>query len=939
MDRVITYNLSDSFMQNLGDYLEDNFIDKGRDLSKIAIVFGGKRPALFLNRQLSARIKKSFFPPRYFTTDEFMEYAVEKNGPFSKIPDLDACFVIYNLARKFSPQVIKGRESFSQFLPWAREILAFIEQLDLEKTSNDELNNIKLKAQIGYDVPAAINALLKDIMVLRDKYHCHIKDAGSFSRGFVYLLASEYIKKIEFPEFDCIIFCNLFYLPKAEEEVIQSLYEKEKAIIILQGHQDEWPVLKKLSKIFAQDIIPKESKEPSYKLNIYSGFDTQSQVALARQALSQLKDTDKTVIVVPQEENILPLLSEIASDIKEFNVSLGYPIRRSSLHSLFESIFQAQSSKKEDAYYTKDYLNVLMHPLVKNLRFTEDFSLTRVFIHKIEEFLVGSEDNALAGSLFIKLDEIENLDSLYISVEETLKNMDIAAKRAQLKDMIGQIHSLFFYAWSQINTCSGFADSLEKICGSLLEKSLFKNYPLNLKIMEKIISIKDELKHASFNKEKFLKEDLFKIFKEKLESGMVSFTGSPLKGLQILGLLETRALDFENVFILDVNETVLPKLRIYEPLVPRDVTVSLGIDRLEKEEEIQRYQFYRLISQAKNVHLIYEESKDKEKSRFIEEIIWNKQKEKKALEVISIPKASFKVKVLPKKIKVEKTQRIADFLKGMTYSATRIDTYLKCPLKFYYRYVLGLEEKEELAQDPEGSDIGNFLHSLLQETFQGFLKRKPLVDDKFKDYFFKALDKRFEETFKNKMKSDSFMLKAIVDERMKRFLAAEEKRPVQEILELEAERKYTLNFGKKDFEFTAKIDRIDRLSDGSLLIIDYKTGSQYPMPVKSPDKLTAGEFSRESIKQAVRSFQLPIYYYCLKNNYPDNPVSVGLYYLRTATLEVYDKDLSAVEKNMHLLKQPLGFIIGEMQDPQISFQADDEEARLCDNCPYFYLCR
>ena len=104
---------------------------------------------------------------------------------------------------------------------------------------------------------------------------------------------------------------------------------------------------------------------------------------------------------------------------------------------------------------------------------------------------------------------------------------------------------------------------------------------------------------------------MFKIFDAKISGELVKFHGSPLKGLQILGLLETRSLNFENVIVLDVNEGVLPRLNIYAYLIPREVMISLGLDQMELEEEIQRYQFMRLLSSAKDVHLIYRESKDK----------------------------------------------------------------------------------------------------------------------------------------------------------------------------------------------------------------------------------------------------------------------------------------------------------------------------------------
>ena len=940
MDKIVTYNLSESFIKNLSSFIEENFLQKAVDLARIAIVFGGKRPALFLNRELSKRIKKSFSAPRYFSMDEFIEYIVSQKEPFSKISDLDACFAIYNLARKISPGIVKKRERFSQFLPWAREIAMFIEQLDVEKISQEALEEIKLKAQIGYDVPGAVNTLLKDIAVIREKYHEFLKMRKTFSRGFTYLKASDFVKDTEFKEFDAILFCNLFYLSKTEEEIIKSIYDRDKAILFFQGSEDDWPVLEKLAKVFSHHITPDKLKGPDYKLNICCGFDTQSEAALARCVVNEIKNLENSVIVLPAAENAIPLLSEIASSVHDFNVSLGYPLKRSSLNCAFDFIFNAQSSKSDAAYYTKDYLKVLMHPLIKNLKLFNEPSVTRVLIHKIEEILVGIEENELAGSLFTEISQIEALDVLYEETEHTLRKMEIKVKRSQLKDIVKALHALLFYSWENLGDFSQFADTLEKFCDYLLKNSYLGSYPVNLKALEKVLSIKDELRSSDFIHEGFAKEDIFKIFQERLGNEMVSFSGSPLKGLQVLGLFETRALDFENVIILDVNETVLPRLRIYEPLVPRDVAVALGIDRLEKEEEIQRYQFFRLISSAKNVYLIYEESKDKEKSRFIEELIWEKQKAQNSLEVVSVPKASFKLKALPKKLKIQKSPKIINFLQEMTFSASRIDTYLACPLKFYYRYVLGLQEKQELADDPESSDIGNFLHELLQETFTKFLKRKPQINEKFKGYFFKTYEQKFDAAFKNKMRSDSFMLKAIVDERLKRFLDEESGRSVKEIVELEQERNFSITLDRKDFKFTAKIDRVDRLMDDSLLVIDYKSGSA-EMPVKSVEKIREMELSRENIKHFVKSFQLPVYFYCMKDIYRDIPINVGLYYLRTADIDYYVKqqDLASSESILDVFKRPLGFIVNEILSPKAIFQADDEESRLCENCAYFYLCR
>ena len=118
----------------------NEFSDSAGDFSRIACVFGGKRPGLFLKRQLAQEIGKSYLPPAIFSMDDFVDHlAFGENSP-KKLIDLDACFLIYSLAKKHAPQILKSRENFSEFLPWAREVVSFIEQLDLEDISKEKLS-------------------------------------------------------------------------------------------------------------------------------------------------------------------------------------------------------------------------------------------------------------------------------------------------------------------------------------------------------------------------------------------------------------------------------------------------------------------------------------------------------------------------------------------------------------------------------------------------------------------------------------------------------------------------------------------------------------------------------------------------------------------------------------------------------------------------------
>jgi ATP-dependent helicase/nuclease subunit B len=948
MGQIITYNLSEDFIEKLSSFLEDTYAAAGKDLSRVAVVFGGKRPALFLKRELSRRINKGFTPPRFFSIDEFMEYSFSKKTVFGALSDLDDCYTIYTLAQGIAVDILKGRESFSKFLPWAREVRAFIEQLDLEDIAFKPLENIQYKASIGYDVPENINVLLTSIIAIRQAYHHEQRKRSLYSRGLVYLSAAASIAEVEFPEFDQIIFAGFFYMHKTEERVIKHLWESNSATLLFQGDETSWSVLKKTAQDFSCSIQPRDKEVFAGKLSIQAGFDVHSQASLVREAVRGVSDLDKTVIVLPAVEHVIPLLSEISSCVGDFNISMGYPLNRSALYSLFDCIAKAQETRKGRGYYAKDYLNALSHPLVKNILILDHPGVARVLVHKIEEILLGMEKTPLGGSLFIDLLDLQDSRELYELALATMKNMGIEACYDGLKSAVTLLHELLFSRWEGVNDFQGFASVLAGFLECLVNKSPMHNYPLNLKMAEKMFQVQEELKNAAFGKEQFSQNDIFKIVKDKLDSEKISFSGSPLKGLQILGLFETRSLNFENVIIMDVNESMLPNLQIYEPLIPREVMVNLGLNRLEKEEEIQRYQFKRLMSSAKNISLIYQQGADKEKSRFIEELIWERQKETGTIGAMPIPKASFKVNVLPQRLEIKKKPQVISFLREREYSASSVNTYIHCPLRFYYQYVLGLKEKEDLLEEPEGADIGTFIHELLHETFRRFIGQKPRIDDAFTKEFFRAFEKKFSQEFEKKMKSDAFLIKEVLTFRLERFLENERKRDVQRIIGLERSFKSSIQLSPGRIKLQAVIDRIDVTADGTILVLDYKTGSADILPSLDEPGAAPELWSRPVIKHALKSIQLPLYLFLVEENkeYKRGTTNACLYLIKELgkdyglrMLFKNEKQLLSKDKLMEAYLSALDFIIGEILDPEVVFKADEEDSRYCEYCPFVYLCR
>jgi len=937
MNTIFSYSFGQDSIDKISDFLVSEAA-KGYDLSKTACVFGGKRPALFLRRAISKKLKKSFLPPKIFSIVEFIEHINSKKKSFQKLSSLDSSFLIYTLSKKYFPDLIKGKDSFAEFISWAEEIASFIEQLDLENIKNSSLEEIQKSAQIGYEVPSGVNKLLQNIVFLREKYHKHLLKANIYSRGLLHLNASACVDEDSLADFEKIIFCNLFYLHSTEKELIREIFSQKKGICFFEGSADEWSVLKENEK-FLQTPIKAKTHCPSFNLSLYQGFDIHSQVCLVREILKKLDTKDETVIVLPRPDTLIPLLGEIEPLLDEFNVSLGHPLKRNPLYALLSSLRKAQESRNNNRYYTKDYLAILREPLIKNLKLSESTSITRVLIHKLEEILKGMEETSIGGSLFLTLGEIENEFLIYENTIKTLRNMDIYLEIEECKTILKRLHDVFFRNWEAISDFSSFSSVLESLLDELISKSKLLNSSYNIKVVEVLENIKDEFQQVIFSKDKFKPTEIWDIFQKKLESEKVSFIGSPLRGVQILGLFETRSLSFKNVIILDVNEGLLPQLKVYQPLIPREVMLNLGLNRLEKEEEMQRYHFMRLVNSAENVHLVYVESPEKEKSRFIEELLWLKQRECKKIDVFTIPKASFSLEVLAEKVEVAKTAQIIDFIKGAVFSASRLNTYLRCPLEFYYQYILGLREDQDLLDDPQSSCIGIFIHKLLEETFHTFLGKKPLIDSKFKKYFLKKLEDNFRRELAPRMRSDSLFLKKIIENRLSRFLDIEAQRDIAEVIALEQDRKGTLKINNELFKFTYTIDRIDKLSDESLVVIDYKTGSADIMP-KKLSILKDMNMDRDSINNKIKSFQLPLYYHFIAKDFPNCSVNAQVYNLRTLERKPFisEEDYPKKEEFMNICFDSLEQIFSELLDPDVPFRPSYGNS-YCQYCAFSGLCK
>lgn len=910
---------------------------------RTAFISGGKRQFLFMKKKLAAVKGKAFIPPSFFTSADFIENIVFEHTELTKIPDIEAAYMIYEIVEKEAAELLKGKRGFAEFFQWALEIVAFIEQLDLEKVSEDKLKNIKANADIGYDVPQNINALLKNIFKIREIFHRELESSLKTTQGYSFLKASE----IDFTgggfNFDEIVLMAPFYMHKTETEIFKKIYDAGLLTVIVQGSVCEYDTLKKLYADF-NEPLPEEIKEKELApdLNVYSAFDDQSQAALLKNLIRQIprEEYGKTVVIVPQTKLIQPVAAEISSVTEEYNISAGYPVSKTAVFTLLEAIAAAQLSRKGGHYYVKDLMKVFANPLVKNMRFFGDASLSRIIAHKIGLFFGRDRTSSLSGKIFVSFDEIIGEKSLLKEISESSAGAFGYINEEKLKKVLSGIFETLFGRWEKPVTLAGFAGELRLFTEKLYETSILSSYPLNSEAAEILLDLSRQMLYGKVSGVGFAQADIFNIFSGLAGARKIALSGSPLRGLQILGLLESRNLSFENVFIIGMTDCAIPSVKKESPLVPKEIMFALGIEMAKKEYEIQKYHFNRLIRSAKKIGLIYPENEKEERSRFIERLVWDRQRKEKniaALQTKTLVFPVFHVKKSGRK-KFKKTGRIMRYLVKMKYSYSKIDTYLRCGLEFYFKYVLGLEEAFKIGSEASGGEMGSFIHKFLQTVFCEGMKSGELKREGFKRHFFNELDFLFENSPELKFREDSFLIKKVLWHRMEKLLAFESAREYDFIYCCEKKYETTLDTQKGVFGVECVIDRADKTAQG-YAILDYKTGRvMTPLISRNFEKAASAGYGRNNIKKAVKSLQLPLYRYIFERCGNSPVVNCGVYDIKKSEIFDFFANSSDSGEAFGICIEMIKSILCEIAENPY-FEFDKNDAENCENCKYFYICR
>jgi len=867
-----------------------------------------------------------------------------------KIPgsEIDLIYLLYRAIKENVSDKYKGIkkivESMDVFLEWGSELLRAIEEIEIEWAKEKEIENIVLYED---NIKDWAKDFLTGLSETRNNYHNILKEEGLTYRGEVYRYVSENIEEIEhLIPYEKIIFSGFYALNSSEEKTIKYLFNNNKADIIIQTdiienrgeeiqktspyyfHQ-EW---KKKWGIKFEKLRDEPDRAPIIKL--YQSFDIHSEVLNLNSILRNSDNIEDFAIILPLPSPLIPVLNIITSAYKtDFNITLGYPLKRTSLSNLIKYIFslQQKKQKKDDKYqyYATDYLNLIRHPYIKTLKINDNFHIFSNLINYLANLIINKNRNEL--KTFFTMQEIEELlrdDTELIRIFKNKKNL------IEVLNTLKHIHNLFIHNFEDIKKADKSAEVLKQCLEFLHKNSLLEKHPLSNQFLGTLLSRLDEIKYSIFSKSEDFKEpvNLLKLMGNYFNSIIIPFAGEPLLGTQIMGLLESRNLNFNKVVVIDVNEGIIPGVEKYDPILPQILRRDIGIPGYNEKESIYAHNFHRLISGAKEVFLIYKYGKLNEtdeniRSRFIERIIWDKEKKG---EKIEIHNPVFKVESIKNKREFLKDENIVNkLIENFDYHPTAIDTYIQCPLKFYYRYVLKFKEREEIEEDIERSTIGIFIHEFLKDYYKQFINKKLTLD---KMNFMKTLQKELRKKFRED--GGSIILSEIIKKTLERFITYEIKKIKENDVYIRGlEENISTGIEVNGYEFRIKgwIDRVEEIN-GIYKIIDYKTGV-----IKKPIKTQKLEFiqNRELIKSKIKSLQLPIYIYLYSR---DKDIDLNIIESQFSNLRNPYEMNKIDSSNMDIFIDALKYILKEITNPDIPFSPDNSEDYYCKYCPYSLIC-
>lgn len=922
---------------DLIDFVASTLDRQAADLSDCLVVFPGRRPGHFLRKALAQGRDTGFVPPHILSIDELIDqlHAIRHPQPMPDIESIDAVAVLYDIHGNL-PRPLGGSAFLTpdSFFPIGTKIYGDLEELRIEGVDARAVGEIQ--PLIEEKIPPRSRDSLQTLQIFYKEFYPRIEALGLSTRSSRYWEVCTGIGETDLSQYRRVVFAGFFALTKAERRLFAGLGSS--TLFIFQDGPGMRERLTELGIRARSDAQGNAKTAGQPAVHLVQSPDSHGQV-FALNALLEAPD-ERTVIVLPSADTLFPVQRHCLSrlDGESYNISLGYPLVRTPVYGFLNDLMELIGSMEGEHVYLPRYLTFMLHPYTKNALFRGSASATRVLMHAMEESLSGARTR-----LFMTLAEIEQDATVFEQAALSIASDGINATAEELRDHLRAIHDATIRRLRSFTGVKDFADRCIQLLSWVHDMTTARDHPFFSPFAQSFIESLETISRSLMKDTSFQDpRSYFTLLRKYLESRYQRFPGTPLRGLQVLGSLETRNLTFNRVFVLDAVEGILPQAGSEDSLLPLSVRRALGLATRREREEMEKYYFSLLAAGARELTVFFNDNGEKEKSRFVEELLWEQQVRDGTVE------ARPYVKTIQYKVNLEntppgdigKTGELVALLRRRAFSASALDSYLRCPLAFYYGRVLGLSRREEVTGELEKIDIGILVHAVLAEFFRPTVGKPMESGDLDPSRMRSVVDAQFASAYGDVDSGAGRLLHAQVQAHMQRFLD-DYMRPIARdapVTMIALEERLSREW--QGFTLTGRLDAVQRRGD-DLLVIDYKTGHDAKSHSINFKKLDPER--RDTWSAAIGSLQLPLYLLLHEAAGRDAAPQAMFLLLgrsrldRSIELPLF-ADGAEAGRELPRLKEVVLAILSEITSRQIPFSPTKDRKRACPTCDFNGIC-
>ncbi|MFA5574658.1 MAG: PD-(D/E)XK nuclease family protein [Brumimicrobium sp.] len=944
------------FIDKIAQYIYENDLP----LEDLTIVLPSQRARKYLQKALFETYKKPIFSPNITT----ISYWIQNLSDYTVIDSTQALFKLYEIHLKVDKE---EQQSFDEFLKWGQILLSDFDEIDRYLINSKDLfknlAEIKEIENWSFGNPEELTDGQKRFMrfwdllgdyyrefnqFLSEKEECYLGSAFRNVAKNVDVVFKEN-KNAHF------VFAGFNALSPAEISIMKQLYTRGRADIFIDA--DEFYIEDRNHEAgrFIRDLLQELNvKTLPFIVNSLKTDKKDIEIINCPQPTGQAKvsasilndkipkdELSETLLLLGDENMIVPVIKNIPKGIGDANITLGLPLKNTSIKSWADLLFNVQERFKRFNHqniYHKDFIGFIKHPFIQSLCNVEEKN-------KVTQI----EQRILDG----------NLTFIY-------------KKNVHLGERLNQLLDLFFTPWNiqkgefpitLIQNINQIIFNGLDIKKNDIERSLLYNFNQSIsKLGEILDEYKPDINLGTFKS----------LFNQHWTNKSIAYYGNPLDGLQVMGLLETRLIDFKNIIVIGLNDGNMPPTNPIQSMIMMDLRRYHNLPTPREKQGLFAHHFYRLLHTAKRCWITYSSANREgmgmdEPSRYIAQLQLELAKVNPNINIHLKDYIISNEKEDSRELVVEKTdaviERLDNYLSTRT-SASALRTAMRCTLDFYYKYLLGLGEEDKVEEEIEANTFGNFIHKTLQILYDDYAQFDNEGNTKPHHRSISAIDvvamrskqpqimtdqfyKFFNYNDSQKLEGKNYLSLEIAQHLTDNFLKKEEKELKESqghffvtALEMEITKELSLSiFGdEKNVRFIGVIDRIDDVN-GEKRILDYKSGKCTESDVRL--YLKRGEDKEDLVGSMVKSlksskyiFQLLVYimlYHEKFGTYPDKVGIISMVNLKESPFYLKNELTSTTEDLMRVFKQALIKILEDLYDKDTYFK-HSSDSQFCGFC-------